>query len=101
MDPFYLRRSFKVRLSLVGVASAGSTIEIFPSAWLDAPPGRKMADGWHTEDTYRRTFVAVVPMIALFVALSYIGAALHNTRRMLFGRARKRKAKGESPSPET
>ena len=91
MDPFYLRRSFKVRLSLVGVANAGSTIEIFPSAWLDAPPGRKMEDGWHTEDTYLRTFVVVVPLFAFFVALSYVGAAVHNTRRVLFGRVKGRK----------
>ena len=99
MDPFYLRRSFKVRLSLVGVASAGSTIEIIPSAWLDAPPGKKMDDGWHTEDTYLRTFVVVVPLFALFVAMSYIGAALHNTRRMMFGRVRPGKASKEASAP--
>lgn len=93
MDPFYLRRAFKIRLSLVGVANAGATIEIFPSAWLDAPPGRKMDDGWHTEDTYLRTFVVVLPLFGLFVCLSYMGAAMHNTRRMLFGRVRR----GQTP----
>ena len=98
MDPFYLRRSFKVRLSLDGVASAGSTVEIFPSAWLDAPPGRKMDDGWHTEDTFIRTFVVVVPMFALFVALSYLGAAFYNTRRIMFGRVRPRKRPSTTPT---
>lgn len=89
IDPFYLRRSFKLRLSLIGVGTAGAEIEIFPSAWLDAPPGVKMEDGWHTEDTYLRTFVVVLPLFALFVGLSYIGAAVNNTRRMVFGRVRR------------
>ena len=94
MDPFFLRRKFKTRLSLVGVGTAGATIQIHPSAWLDAPPGRLMGDGWHMEESYLRTFLVVMPLFAAFIGLSYIGAALHNTRRMLFGRV-KRGAKTE------
>jgi hypothetical protein len=101
MDPFYLRRDFKIRLALLGVASAASSIEVYPSAWLDAPPGRSLSDGWHVADTYHRTLVVIVPLIALFVTLSYLGAALHNTRRMLFGRVRKRGSTPEERLPES
>jgi hypothetical protein len=89
MDPFFLRRAFKTRLSLVGVGTAGATIQIHPSAWLDAPPGRLMEDGWHMEENYLVTFLVVMPLFAAFVGLSYVGAAVHNTRRMLFGRVRR------------
>ncbi len=99
MDPFYLRRDFKLRLALVGVGSAASSIEIYPSAWLDAPPGKSMADGWHIADSYLRTLVVVVPLFGLFVGLSYLGAALHNTRRMLFGRVGLGKRSPDEPQP--
>ena len=62
MDPFYLRRDFKVRLALMGVGNAASSIEVYPSAWLDAPPGRPLPDGWHVADTYKRTLMVIVPV---------------------------------------
>ena len=99
MDPFYLRRDFKVRLALMGVGNAASSIEVYPSAWLDAPPGRSLPDGWHVADTYKRTLMVIVPVIAVFVTLSYIGAALHNTRRSLFGRVQGRPKAAEPPPP--
>lgn len=101
MDPFFLRRKFKTRLSLIGVGTAGATIQIHPSAWLDAPPGHRMDDGWHMEGSYLATLLVLVPLYAAFISLSYVGAALHNTRRMLFGRVRSRTASEEaSPPPE-
>ena len=97
MDPFYLRRDFKIRLELMGVGSAASSIEVYPSAWLDAPPGRPLADGWHVADTYKRTLLVVVPLLGLFVILSYLAAAVYNTRRLLFGRVRIRSKVTNTP----
>ncbi|HCH66483.1 MAG TPA: hypothetical protein DFR83_27005 [Deltaproteobacteria bacterium] len=98
MDPFYLRRDFTVRLELMGVGSAASSIEVYPSAWLDAPPGRPLPDGWHVADTYKRTLLVVVPVIALFVMLSYFASAIYNTRRLLFGRVKVRSKSTNRPS---
>ena len=36
--------------------------------------------------SYLVTFLVVMPLFATFVGLSYVGAAVHNVRRMLFGR---------------
>lgn len=86
MDPFFLRRSFETKLRLVGVGTAEGGIKIHPSAWLDAPPGRLRTDGWHEEESYLRTFLVIVPVLGVLVVLSFLGAALHNTRRLLMGR---------------
>ncbi len=99
MNPFFLRRSFKTKLSLVGVGTAEASIQIHPSAWLDAPPGRLMADGWHEEDTFLRTFLVLMPILGLFVALSYVGAALHNTKRIFFARVRPVRPAARSSAP--
>ena len=41
IHPFYLRRSFKTTLRLISFATAEASVDLFPSAWVDAPPGLK------------------------------------------------------------
>lgn len=89
LDPFYLRRSFTTRLRLMSFYTAEASVEIHPSAWLDAPPGRVDADGWTLPQSYAHTMVVLTPVIGLLMALGYLGAAVFNTRRALFGRNRR------------
>ena len=49
--------------------------------------------GWTEPQTYRHTLVVLAPVIGLLIALGYLGAALFNTRRALFGRTRQRPPK--------
>lgn len=100
VDPFFLRRRFKTGVRLVSYASAEAEVELHPSAWLDAPPGKVGADGWTTETSYLDTFVVVVPTLGLLMAFSFLGAAWFNTRRALFGRTRPpRNARKGPPQP--
>lgn len=92
IDPFYLRRAFRVRLRLLSFAAAEASVMLYPSAWLDAPPGVRGADGWHVPQSYRHTATLVMPALGLLGFLSYLGAAGFNTRRALFRR-------GSAPPP--
>ncbi len=88
VPPFFLRRAFETRLELKSFATASAKVNIYPSAWLDAPPGITMADGWSFPSPYRQTLTVVLPVLGLLTLLSYLGAAWFNTRRVLFGRTR-------------
>lgn len=90
LDPFYLRRSFTTRLRLRSYYTAEAAVKLHPSAWLDAPPGQVVEGGWTAPQSYRHTMVVVAPAVGLLIALGYLGAALFNTRRALFGRTRRR-----------
>jgi len=93
IDPFYLRRSFTTRLRLRSYYTGEASLKLHPSAWLDAPPGVAGEGGWTEPQTYRHTLVVLAPVIGLLIALGYLGAALFNTRRALFGRTRQRPPK--------
>lgn len=101
VDPFYLRRAFRARLRLLSFARAESSVMIHPSAWLDAPPGVPMEDGWHKPQTYLHTAAVAVPTLGLVVLLTYLSAAYFNTSRALFRRARStsRRAAPQPPPP--
>jgi hypothetical protein len=88
VPPFYLRRAFSTKLRLVSFATAEASVEIQPSAWLDAPPGKRLADGWSERRPFRYTAVVLMPFFGLMLSLSFVGAAVFNTRRALFGRSR-------------
>jgi hypothetical protein len=89
LPSFYLRRAFKTRLVLDSIWSAGASVEIHPSAWLDAPPGKRRADGWSERRPYRHTAVVLMPFLGLMLSMSFLGAAMFNTRRAIFGRSRR------------
>ena len=83
-----VRRSFITRLKLDAFATAESYVEIHPSAWLDAPPGTPIGEGWTMPTPYRHTLTVIIPSMGLLILLSYLGAAWFNTRRVIFGRTR-------------
>lgn len=99
VDPFFLRRSFKTGIQLVSFASAEASVDIHPSAWLDAPPGEIAEDGWTVAPPYLATLEVLVPSLALLFSISFLGAAFFNTKRALFGRTRRRKKKGGRGQP--
>lgn len=102
VDPFYLRRSFVTGLRLLSFAKAEAKVKIYPSAWLDAPPGVPIEDNWHTARTFRHTATVAVPVLGLGVALIYLSAAIFNTRRALFRRGSRPSAppgRGGAPPP--
>lgn len=95
VDPYYLRRSFDSRVQFLwgGKDDAGS-ISIFPSAWLDAPPGLAMEDGkWTRAAPYSRTLVVLLPTLGALLSFNYVSPALFNLKRVLFSRVRRRKKK--------
>lgn len=92
VDPFYLRRSFRTGLRLLSFAKAEANVKIYPSAWLDAPPGVLAEDTWHTQQTFRHTATIAVPALGLGVTLIYVSAAFFNTRRALFRRGSRKPA---------
>lgn len=102
LDPFYLRRAFRTRLRLLSIASAESSVMVYPSAWLDAPPGVPGEDGWSRPQTFLHTAVVAVPAFSLLLFVGYFSAALFNTRRALFRSSRPKappRPRGAPPSP--
>ena len=91
VDPFYLRRNFRTTLRLVSFATGEASIEIFPSAWLDAPPGARTADGWSQQRPYRSILILLIPMLGLLLTLSTAGAAVYHAKRAMFMRVRQPK----------
>jgi len=89
---FFHRMSYEVRLSLSSFARAQTTVEIHPSAWMDAPGGVMVGgDGWTTKTPFRSTFALFMPILGLLVVLTFLGPAWFNARRAIFRRARNRK----------
>jgi hypothetical protein len=90
VDPFYLRRSFRTRMRLLNFATAESSVVVYPSAWMDAPPGVLAEDGWHVPQTFLHTATVAIPALGVVVVLTYLSAAIFNTRRALFRRGGRR-----------
>jgi hypothetical protein len=87
--PFWLRRKFNTRVRLVNFATAEASVNFYPSAWLDAPPGRMSASGWSEPRSYRFTAVVLLPLLGFTLSFSFLGATLFNTRRVVLGRLRR------------
>ncbi len=85
VDPFHLRRSFTVTVRINAPYQVESTVAVYPSAWIDGPPGVPGDDGWVKPGPFRGTIAAVMPIFAALVALAYLPAAMFNVRRALFG----------------
>ena len=92
IHPWYLRRSFRTTLRLISFATAEASVEIYPSAWLDAPPGKKEEGVWTTQRPYRFITVLLLPAFGLLLLLSYLGAATFNAKRAMFMRVRRPQA---------
>ena len=89
IHPHYLRRSFRTTLRLISFATAEASVEIFPSAWLDAPPGEKGEGGWTVQRPYRFIMVLLLPAFGVLLLLSFMGAAVFNAKRAMFMRVRR------------
>ena len=98
IHPFYLRRSFKTTLRLISFATAEASVDLFPSAWVDAPPGLKGEDGWSVQRPYRVILVLLIPAFGMLLVLSYLGAAVTNAKRAMFMHVRKPKRPDSGPS---
>lgn len=91
VDPFHLRRSFEVKVGLFWQAGRDAgQMKIFPSAWLDAPPGRDPGDGWVIATPYSRTLVVLMPVVSLLLIAGYLPSARFNLMRALFSRIRQK-----------
>ena len=97
IHPYYLRRSFKTTLRLVSFATAEASVEIHPSAWLDAPPGVKGEGGWTERRPFQSIFVLLLPVLGLLFSLSYLGAATYHAKRAMFMRVRRPKGRKTPP----
>jgi len=94
VSPAYLRRQFTSTIELTALATGEASVEIHPSAWLDAPPGVVAPDGWTRPASYRRSLSVVLPLLGVVVTGMFLGAAGFNTRRVLSGRTRPPKPPG-------
>jgi len=92
IHPYYLRRSFHTTLFLESFATAEASVELFPSAWLDAPPGVKGEGGWTDQRPFRAILVLLMPLFGLLLLLSYLGAAVYHAKRAMFMRVRQPRA---------
>ncbi len=99
LDPFYLRRSFETRVRLSAFAQAEASVQIHPSAWLDAPSGERGENGWTRPASFTRAAALTMPLLGLLVALSFVAPAWFNARRIIFGRLRPPAAPA-APGPE-
>ncbi len=97
VDPHYLRRSFETRLRLTSFADAESSLRIYPSAWLDGPPGRREADNRIVAQSYRHTATVIMPVLGALVGLGFLGAISFNGYRIVFRRGRRGAAGGAKP----
>ena len=88
VEPGNLRRSFRTTLGLNMLETIRSSVVFYPSAWLDAPPGVVLEDGWTRPASYRATLALILPVLGALLVLSYLGAAWFNVSRVLFGRMR-------------
>lgn len=91
VDPFYLRRKFKIRLNFIWGSDTSSTaLEILPSGWLDGPQGVPFDGEWVRAAPYSQSAALIFPAIGLITTLIYLPAAAFNLRRILFNRIRRK-----------
>lgn len=91
-DSFYHRTSFDVKLRLLNIARAETSVAIHPSAWMDAPSGyRERGERWTRMTSFRSTAALFMPIFGFLVLLTFVGPAWFNARRAIFRRAKPRK----------
>lgn len=88
-DPFYHRQSFETRVTYAEKAS--TTVQLHPSAWMDAPSGtRGVDDRWTSPQPLRRGLAALLMVVSALVLFAFVGPATFNARRAFFRRIRPR-----------
>ena len=94
-----MTRSFKTTLKLVSFATGEASVELSPSAWVDAPPGLKGEGGWTVQRPFRAILVLLLPAFGMLLVLSYLGAAVTNAKRAMFMHVRKPVRPGQAVPP--
>ncbi|HND33902.1 MAG TPA: hypothetical protein PLA94_28075, partial [Myxococcota bacterium] len=69
----------------------GSQISLYPSAWLDAPPGVPLEGTWTRAAPFSRTAVLLFPILGFLVTLNYLPSAWFNLLRVFFSRVRRKR----------
>ena len=95
-DALYHRKSFDVEVQLTSADLAITSVQVFPSAWLDAPSGRASiegpeADPWVRPTPFRESIVVLMVPLGNLIILFFAGPAWFNARRGVFRRARLRR----------
>lgn len=90
LDGFYHRQSYFVRISLLAYSVASSTVEIYPSGWIDAPTGTVGEDQWTRPSDLGRATAVAMPVLGGLLLLGFASPAFFNARRVIFRRAKKR-----------
>ncbi len=89
-DNFWHRQSFEVRLTFGERAS--TTVNLHPSAFLDAPTAERSGAGrWVTPRPLRDSVAVLIGTLSCLVLAAFVGPAAFNARRALFRRMRPRK----------
>lgn len=91
VDPQYHRSSFTSTIELKQFVSARASTTFHPSAWFDAPSGLPADDGdqWVEPGDIRRATAFTVPVLGVFILLTFFGPAFFNARRAVFRGSRK------------
>ncbi len=93
-DALYHRKSFDIEVLLTSAEIAQTTVSMFPSAWVDAPSGRREVDGseeWVYPTAFRESLLLLLMPLGLLVFLFFLSPALFTARRALTRRARPRR----------
>ena len=86
VSPTWVRQTFTTDFQIKNFANARSTINIYPHAWLDGPPGKERSDKWTDPKSSRHSAVIFMNIIGGLLFISILGAAIFNIRRVLGGR---------------
>jgi hypothetical protein len=91
-DSLYHRKSFDVELELTSADLAVSRVKVYPSAWVDAPSGRRPSgEGWVRSVSFRESVGLLMMPLGILVFLFFWGPAAFNARRAITRRARPRR----------
>ncbi len=91
-DALYHRKSFDIEVQLTSAELAVTRVTMYPSAWVDAPSGRRSRqDGWVYPSAFRESLLLLLMPLGVLVVLFFLSPALFTARRALTRRARPRR----------
>ena len=80
------RREFQVGFQLSNYARAVSTINVYPHAWMDGPPGEKDVAGWSNPGSRWHSAGLLTSGLGVLLFLMILGAAFFNAKRFILGK---------------
>lgn len=85
-NPLNMRQDFEVKYDWEGFMRATSSVNIYPHAWVDGPPGEVDRKGFPKRGSAWHSTTILSSGMGLFLFLSILGAAVFNVKRLLSGR---------------